>query len=306
MVVDDAFPAVHEKAHFTQAAAALHELPGVCPGLAYARALEDEIRQAAAVIFLHRVKEAVQVRVMREIIRARGAHFLSQFQAGIIAVHGDDGFNAQRAQRGDLEQADRAAALHEHHGIELEQSGGLGAFQGMDHHGGGLHQNALVQRHAGNVEKRGTLADDQVLPEVAVQMHVVVRHQAVHAHVLAQVGAGRGIQAGVTGAAGDDAGDDLVPQGQGIARRVLRDIPAHGDDFPGAFMAQHHGAEAEGVPVVLVAVRAANAAGFHLDQHFIIPDGGNGVFTDFKCLGSCQDSGACGLLHSAPTLPFAV
>ena len=176
----------------------------------------------------------------------------------------------------------------------------------MDHHGGGFHQNALVQRHAGNVEERGTLADDQVLPEVAVQMHVIVRHQAVHAHVLAQVGAGRGIQAGVTGAAGNDAGDDLVPQGQGIARRVLRDILAHGHDFPRAFMAQHHRAEAEGVPVVLVAVRAANAAGFHLDQHFIIPDGGNGVLTDFKCFGSCQDSCACGLLHSVPTLPSAV
>ena len=64
-------------------------------------------------------------------------------------------------------------------------------------------------------------ADDEVLPEVAVQMHVVVRHQAIHAHIFAQVGAGRSIQAGVTGAAGNDAGDDLVPQRYGISGGVF-------------------------------------------------------------------------------------
>lgn len=45
--------------------------------------------------------------------------------------------------------------------------------------------------------------------------------------------------------------------------------------------------------------------GFHLDQHFIVSDGGNGIFTDFKCLWCCQDSGACGLLHDVLTLSLA-
>ena len=243
---------------------------------------------------------------MGKIVSAGGAHLLGQFQAGIVAVHGDDGFHAQCAERGDLEQADGAAALNEHHGIELEQPRGLGAFQGVDHDGGGLHQDALVQGHVGNVEERGTLAYHHVLPEVAVQVNVVVRHQAVHAHVFAQVGAGRGVQAGVAGAAGNDAGDDLVPQFHGISRRIPGDVFPHRDDFPGAFMAEHHGAEAEGVAVVLMAVRTANAAGFHLDQHFVVADGGNGVFTDFKCLGSCQNSYASGWLHSVPTLAFCL
>ena len=63
MMVDDAFPAVHEEAHLAQAAAALHELPGVGPGLADARALEHEIRQTAAVVRLHGVQQGVQVGV---------------------------------------------------------------------------------------------------------------------------------------------------------------------------------------------------------------------------------------------------
>ena len=123
MVVDNAFPSIHEKAHFAQAAAALHELPGVGPGLAYARALKDEVRQAAAVVLFHGIQQFVQIRVPGEVIRAGGSHFPGQFQAGVIAVHSDDGFNAQRAQRGDLKKADGAAALHENHGIELEEPG---------------------------------------------------------------------------------------------------------------------------------------------------------------------------------------
>lgn len=67
MVVDNAFPSIHEKAHFAQAAAALHELPGVGPGLAYARALKDEVRQAAAVVLFHGIQQFVQIRVPGEI-----------------------------------------------------------------------------------------------------------------------------------------------------------------------------------------------------------------------------------------------
>ncbi len=97
----------------------------------------------------------------------------------------------------------------------------------------------------------------------------------------------------------------ILSPSAGISGGVFSDIPAHGDDFPVPSWPRTTGQRPKGSRVVFVAVRSANAAGFHLDQHFIVSDGGNGIFTDFKCLWCCQDSGACGLLHDVLTLSLA-
>ena len=94
------------------------------------------------------------------------------------------------------------------------------------------------------------------------------------------------LAAGGAGAAGDDAGHDLVADSKRFAGEVSLDVFAHLDDGAASFVTEDGRAETEGVAFVFVTVGTADAAAFDFDQHFVVTDGGNGVFLQLHFAGS--------------------
>ena len=58
-------------------------------------------------------------------------------------------------------------------------------------------------------------------------------------------------------------------------------------------MTENGGAETEGVALVFMSVRTADAAAFHLHQHFVVADFGDRVFAQFKLARFHQNGGLC-------------
>ena len=84
-----------------------------------------------------------------------------------------------------------------------------------------------------------------------------------------------GLAAGVAGAAGLKTSDDLVANLKGLACEIGLDILAERNDLARSFMAELNGAILEGITLVFMHVRAANATTFDLHENFIRADLGD-------------------------------
>ena len=172
----------------------------------------------------------------------------------------------------------------------------------MDRNRRRFDQHALVEGKTVHHEESRIRTDFQILGIVAVQVGIVVREQAVHAAMLAEVGARRSILAGAALAARDHAGHDPVADLDRKTGGVMGDVLAEHFDHARTFMTEHHRAETERIAFIFMAVGAADAAPFHLDQHLIVADRRNREFLDFKFAGSDQHRSFRHLCHDYTSL----
>ena len=93
-------------------------------------------------------------------------------------------------------------------------------------------------------------------------------------------------------AAAGDGGDDFVADFQRVPLGVHFDVFAEGEDFAGAFVAEHDGRESERVALPFVHVGAAHAAAFDFDEDFVVADRRDRVFAhlNFALPGQHRDA----------------
>ena len=297
MVVDGTFAAVHEEADFAHTAAATDHFPGILCSCRHAGTLDQEFCAETIGNALDVCQLIFKGSIFGEVEGIFHAQTLCKFQTAVVAVHSDDRFNTQCTQHGNDHQTDGTAALHQHGSIEAEQTGKFCAFHGMNSHGCGFHQHSLIQRHAVDLEESGAFFDEQVFAEIAVEMDIVIRIQTVDAGFFAHIRSGGRVAAGITFTAGNDAGDDLIADTHGQTGEIGLDIFTDLDDGTGSFVTKHGGADAEGIAFVFVTIGAADAAAFHLDQHFIVADFRNGITFQFKFTGFHEDRHFCSFRH---------
>ena len=212
------------------------------------------------------------------------ANLLGKSQAGFGAVDGDDVIDTRSTQHAKHHQADRAAALQKNLAVELEQTGGLAADEGMHANGGKLQQHSFLNIKAVDVEVGCAGAvNQQVIGEPAVEvMLAVVRDEAEDALLIAEVGVARMIAADSAFAALGDGGDDFIADLQRFACGIALDVLADGNNLAGAFVAENDRNVTERVALPLVNIGSADAAALDADENLIVADLGDGVFLDFN------------------------
>jgi hypothetical protein len=134
-----------------------------------------------------------------------------------------------------------------------------------------------------------------IVCEPAVQVGLVVGHQAVDAQLVAEVRHLRVDPAGVALAAAEHGADDLVAHLHGQPRRVGDHVLTQGHDLAGALVSQDDRGEPEGIPLVLVHVGPADARALDPDQHLVVRDGADGELHDLDLLRTLQDRRATDL-----------
>ena len=154
----------------------------------------------------------------------------------------------------------------------------------MDDHRRRLDEDAQVAVHVAHVEDDAALVHLHVLAEPAVQVVLRAGQQTEDLAAVAQFH-DLGVElARVARAARLETGHDLVADLERLAREVRLHVLAEGDDLAGALMAELHGAEPKGIALVLVDVRAADAAPFHLDENLVVADRGDCDLHDLHLL----------------------
>ena len=181
----------------------------------------------------------------------------------------------------------------------------------MDADAGQLQDHTLVEVQLVDLEEGSTrsltAADEHVVGEPTVGAVTLVgtsliTDQAENALIGAEVGAAGGHAAVVAVAAGDDRGNDLVANTDGLAGGVLDDVLTAVDHLAGALVAENHGHKAEGIHLPLVNVGTADACALDLDEDVVLAQLRQGNLLDLDLLGADQHSylgnlgqGTCGL-----------
>ena len=219
-----------------------------------------------------------------EIERVIGPHFAGEFEAAGIAIDGDDVVDAGGADDGHQHQADGAAALDDHTAAEIDEAGHFRPLQGVGSYGCRLDEHPEVEAHVIDDEKRGPGAHDEPLAEVSIEVVFrLIRQQAVDAEVVAEIGLGRivfGDHAGLGSV--QRAGDQFVPHPYRLADAVHFHGAAHLDDLAGALVTEDHGNQVEGVVFVAMDIGAADSAGLHADEDFIVVNGAQRELAQFE------------------------
>ena len=110
----------------------------------------------------------------------------------------------------------------------------------MDSNSQRLDEHTGIQIIFADVEYRGSFPQHQVFTKIAIEMNIIIRHQAIAAKIVTQIGAGWKIDAGRASATSKHRGDNFIANFQGFTSSIRFNIFAHFDDFASTLMTQYN------------------------------------------------------------------
>ena len=134
--------------------------------------------------------------------------------------------------------------------------------------------------------------------------------QTEHALLVTKVGVGGMVAADLALSAGNNGGDELIADLDGIACGIELDVLTQTNDLTRALVTENDGDQSEGIALPLVHVGAAYAAALDTNEDIVIlKHFGNGKFLDLNMLGRGQHCDLSDLIrmcgHAACTRHFA-
>ena len=262
---------IREESEFAERTAAADILPSSGCSLGRACALEDHLGTFAAGDF-HNLLDRARLKAVDGVL---STELLGKRQTLGIAIARDDVSDAHAANHRQEKKANRTATLNEDVAVELEVEDLLCLFDSVNDNGSRLDKDAQIAIHIGDVKHNAAFVDLHVLAEPTVEVVLRARHKTVNFAAIAKLGDFRSELASVASAAGLKTSDDLVANLKGLACEIGLDVLAERNDLARSFMAELNGAILEGITLVFMHVRAANATTFDLHENFIRADLGD-------------------------------